>query len=126
VNSLGQEQLFIDVANDTIRIIDPESHAVDASVPVSRIAATPLSYDTHDSESSRILKTPALMMSIPGRPPLTLASRHLAISGQQFSWSGNVHIVNVPPTYELSAADWLTLIEKFGLAAKVNDAARKG
>jgi hypothetical protein len=31
VNSLGHEQLFIDVANDTIRIIDPESHSVDAT-----------------------------------------------------------------------------------------------
>jgi hypothetical protein len=31
VNSLGREQLFIDVDNDSIRVIDPESHAVDAT-----------------------------------------------------------------------------------------------
>jgi hypothetical protein len=37
-----------------------------------------------------------------------------------------VRIVNEPPAYVLSAADWLTLVEKFGLAANVNDAARKG
>jgi hypothetical protein len=30
------------------------------------------------------------------------------------------------PTYILSAADWLTLVERFGLVANVKDAARKG
>jgi hypothetical protein len=49
-----------------------------------------------------------------------------AISGRQFSWSGKVRIVSDPPTYILSAADWMTLVEKFGLAANVNDVARKG
>jgi hypothetical protein len=48
------------------------------------------------------------------------------VSGRRFSWSGQVHIVNDPPTYILSAADWLTLVEKFGLAANVDDAARTG
>jgi hypothetical protein len=65
-------------------------------------------------------------MSAPGVPPLTFGCAHLATSGPRFSWSGTVRIVNDPPTYILSAADWLTLIEKFGLAANVNDAARKG
>jgi hypothetical protein len=126
VNSLGQEQLFIDVDNDTIRIVDPESHAVDATAPVSRITATPLSYDTHDSESGHTTKTPAMTIAVPGGPTLTVGGSYLAISGRRFSWSGTVRIVNDPPTYLLSAADWLTLIEKFGLAANVDDAARKG
>ena len=46
--------------------------------------------------------------------------------GRRFSWSGQVRIVNDPPTYILSAADWLTLVEKFGLAANLDDAARTG
>jgi hypothetical protein len=58
VNSLGREQLFIDVANDTIRVIDPESHTVDATAAVSRITATALSYETRDVESSQVSKTP--------------------------------------------------------------------
>lgn len=126
VNSLGQEQLFIDIDDDTIRIIDPESHAVDASAPVSRITATPLSYNTRDGESGHTTKTPAMTISVPGIPPLTVGGSYLAISGRRFSWSGTVRIVNDPPTYILSAADWLTLVEKFGLAANVDDAARKG
>jgi hypothetical protein len=124
VNSLGREQLFIDVNTDTIRIIDPESHTVDATAAVSRITATPLSYETHDSESGGTSKTPALMMSVPGVPALTVGCRILPVSGRRFSWSGPVHIVHEPPAYILSAADWLTVVEKFGLAANVNDGAR--
>jgi hypothetical protein len=117
---------LIDVDTDTIRIIDPESHAVDASVPVSRVTATLLRYETRDVESGHVSKTPALTMSIPGVPPLTFGCSQLAVSGRRFSWSGTVRIVNDPPTYVLSAADWLTLVEKFGLADNVNDAAREG
>jgi hypothetical protein len=125
VNSLGREQLFLDVDNDTIRVIDPESHAVVASGPVSRITATALSYETRDIESGHVSKTPALTMSVPGVPPLTFGCPHIEMSGRRFSWSGTVLIVNEPPTYILSAADWLTLVEKSGLA-DLNDKARKG
>ena len=59
-------------------------------------------------------------------PPLTFGGPHIDSSGRRFSWSGSVLIVNEPPAYILSAADWLTLVEKFGLSANVNDAARKG
>ena len=125
VNSLGREQLFIDVDNDTIRVIDPESHAVDATAPVTRITATPLSYETRDVESGHVSKTPALTLAVPGVPALTFGCPRLERSGPRFSWSGNAHVVGDPPTYILSAADWLTLVDKFGLAANLNDAARK-
>ncbi len=126
VNSLDREQLFIDVDADTIRIIDPQSHAVDATAPVSRITATPLSYETRDVESAHTTRTPAMAISVPGVATLTVAGPYLAISGRQFSWSGKVRVVSDPPTYILSAADWMTLVEKFGLAANVNGAARNG
>jgi hypothetical protein len=126
VQSLDRAQLFIDVDNDTIRVIDPESHTVDASAAVSRTTATPFIYETRDGESGLVSTTPALTMSVPGVPPLTFGCRHIELSGWQFSWSGTVRIVKDPPTYILSAADWLTLVEKLGLAANVNDAARKG
>ena len=126
MNSLGREQLFLDVNNDTIRVIDPESHAVDATAPVSRITATALSYETRDAESGQVSRTPAVAMSVPGVPPLTVGCPHLESSGRRFSWSGSVLIVNEPPAYILSAADWLTLVEVLGLATDLNDTARKG
>ncbi len=46
--------------------------------------------------------------------------------GAAFSWSETARVVGDPRNYVLSAADWLTLVEKFGLAADVHDAARKG
>jgi hypothetical protein len=126
VNSLAREQLSIDVDNDTIRVIDPESHTVDATAAVSRITATALSYETRDVESSQVSKTPAVAMSVPGVPPLTFGCPYPERWERRFSWSGSVLIVEDPPAYILSAADWLTLVEKFGLAANVKDAARKG
>jgi hypothetical protein len=123
VHSLGREQLFIDVDNDTIRIVDPESHTVDASAAVSQITATPLSYETtHGFESTYVSKTPALTISAPGLPPLTIRCPYTDVRGRQLSWSGNYHIVKDPPTYVLSAADWQTLVEKLGLAANLDDA----
>jgi hypothetical protein len=118
VNSLGRAQFFIDVDNNTIRVVDPESHAVDASAAVSQATATPLSYQTRDPESGSLSNTPALRLSLPGGPPLTIGCR-LGTGSRGFS--GSHHIVNEPPTYILSAADWLTLIATFGLAA--NDTA---
>jgi hypothetical protein len=126
VNSLGREQLFIDVDNDTIRVIDPDGHAVGASVPVSQATATPWIYQTRDSETGHVSNTPALTMSVPGMPPLPIGCTHIGISGRRFSWSGMVDVTGEPPTYILSAADWLTLVEKFGLAANVIDAAERG
>jgi hypothetical protein len=124
VNSLGRAQLFIDVDNDTIRIVDPESHAVDATAPVSRITATAISYETRDVETGYGSKTPALTMSGPGIPPLTFGCPDVLGSPGRFSWSGTYHVVQDPPPYILSAADWQTLVEKFGLATI--DTAGKG
>jgi hypothetical protein len=123
VNSLGRAQFFIDVDGDTIRVIEPDSHTVDASAAVSQATATPLSYQTRDPESGSVSNTPALKLSLPGVPPLTIGCQ-LGTGSRGFS--GSYHIVNDPPTYILSAADWLTLVEKFGLATNASAAERKG
>jgi hypothetical protein len=125
VNSLGQAQLFIDVYNDTIRVVEPESHAVDASAAVSRITADPLSYETRDAESSHVSRTPAMTLSAPGVPPITVGCNHIEGSHRRFSWSSTPRVVRDPPTYLVSGADWLTLVQTFGLAADLKDAARK-
>ncbi|OBK37314.1 hypothetical protein A5658_00535 [Mycobacterium sp. 1245111.1] len=122
VNSLGRAQLFIDVDNDTIRVVEPETHAVDASAAVSRITATPLSYEQRADESNRVYRTPVLTLSVPGLAPLTFGC---ALSGQRFAWTGSARLVKDPPAYVLSAADWRTLIEKFALGGLSADAARK-
>ncbi|MGO8964385.1 hypothetical protein [Mycobacterium sp.] len=37
---------------------------------------------------------------------------------------GNAPVCNDPPAYEISAADWLTLVEKLGLASYLEDTAK--
>ena len=69
---------------------------------------------------------PAMSLCIPGLQPLTLTCYHLSDGTRQFSWSANVHITTDPPTYTVSAADFLTLVEKFGLPADLEDTATKG
>jgi hypothetical protein len=119
--SLDKEQLLVDVDNDSIRVIAPDSHAVNASATFSGSTATPFSYERPRDDSGHTSTAPAMSLRIPGLQPLTLTCHHL--SGARFSWPANVHITSDPPTYTVSAADWLTLVEKFGLATSLQDTA---
>jgi hypothetical protein len=122
-NSLDHAQLFIDVDGDSIRIVDPDSQAVETSTSVSRIAAIPLTYETHSDESNRVYRTPVLSLTVPGLP---LISFGCPSDVDGFSWRGSSQVVKDPPLYRLSGADWTTLVETFRVAANVKDATPKG
>jgi hypothetical protein len=124
VETLDQSQLFIDVDNSSIRVVAPDSHAVNGSATISQSAATPAIYERPPDESGHISTAPAMSLRIPGLPPLTLTSHHLREGPGRFSWSGNVHTTYDPPTYTVSAADFLTLVEKFDLPANIGGAAK--
>jgi hypothetical protein len=132
--SLSQPQLFIDVDNDAIRLVDPNSNAVTASASVPRVTATPATYQpsgghavpsaqnvASDAAGQYFSTTPAMGVSVAGMQPLTIGCRDFEGLKRRFSWSANVPITNDPPVYEVSAADWLTLVEKFGLAPYLED-----
>jgi hypothetical protein len=123
MNSLEHAHLFIDVDGDTIRIVDPETHVVETSTSVSRITATPLTYESYSDESNRVYRTPTLSLSVPGLPVITFGCPH---DVKQFSWRGSSQVVKEPPLYRLSGADWTTLVETFRVAANVEDATPKG
>lgn len=69
-----------------------------------------------------------LAMHVPGMQPLTITcldrsdpnpsyfSMRGPISGPRYSWRGQIQRVNDPAAYAVSATDWLTLVEKCGLA----------
>jgi hypothetical protein len=61
--------------------------------------------------------TPAMVVSVPRLQPLTIGCRD-SLGGleRRFSWRGKAPRVNEPPEYAVSGADWLTLVEKLGLA----------
>jgi hypothetical protein len=112
--SLSQLQLFIDVDNDAMRVIDPNSNTVTASAPLSRVTATPATYELsswHSNDSSGSWTTAAMTVCVPGMQPLTIG----CCPGRHLLWPRNVPVTNRPPAYRVSWADWLTLTEKCGL-----------
>jgi hypothetical protein len=92
--SLDKPQLFIDVNNDSIRVIDPNSNADNASAAVSRATAAPVTYERPSDDSGYVSIVPAMTLCVPAcnRSPLST-----------------------------SAADWLTLAQTFGLDAQLHD-----
>jgi hypothetical protein len=134
--SLAQPQLFIDVDDDTIRVVDPNSNALTASASLSQVTATPATYQlggghlfpsaenfAGDAAGEYFSTTPAMSVCVPGMQPMTVGCRNFAGLKRRFSWAGNVHICNEPPAYEISPADRLTLVEKLGLASHLEDTA---
>ena len=134
MRSLSQVQLFIDVDNDAIRVIDPNSNAVNASASLSQVTATPATYHlsaghvfpsaqnvASDAAGQYFSTMPAMAVCVAGLQPLTIGCRDFRGLQRRFSWSANVPVTNDPPAYAVSAADWLTLAETFGLAPYVED-----
>jgi hypothetical protein len=121
VGSIDKPQLFIDVDNDSIRVIDPNSNADNASAAISRSTATPVTYERPSDDSGYVSIVPAMTLGVPGAQPLTFGCNHLEGGKWRFSWSAHLPIISDPPTYLLSAADWLTLVQAFGLDAQLHD-----
>ena len=82
MRSLWQPQLFIDFDNDAIRVIDPNSNAVNASASVSQVTATPATYQlsvgrafpsaqnvASDAAGQYFSTMPAVAVCVPGMQP---------------------------------------------------------
>ncbi|WP_142282318.1 hypothetical protein [Mycobacterium sp. IEC1808] len=136
LNSANHPRLAIDVDADSIRVVDPNTNALHASVQVAQVTATPetyqfryggLGFGSPDQIVGRMFErgmasslstTPVLVLGVPGAPPLTIGCRD-TIGGldMRFSWPRDVRQrVNEPPEFSVSGGDFLLLVEKFGLA----------
>ncbi len=136
MQSLSRPRLAIDVGADSIRVIDPTTNVIVASVSPAQITATPVVFrppQWHmflptlgtlignvmtDYWSSAV----GMRVAVPGMPPLTISCRD-TVSGldKRFSWPDNVPTERARADYEASGTDWLTLVERFGLAPYLND-----
>jgi hypothetical protein len=118
------------VVVDGIRVIDPNTNALVAAVPPAEVTATPVTYSPRsmhwipnlghaisDAAYNYWSKSPGMRVSIPGMAPLTIGCRD-SVSGLdfRFSWPDDVPTEAARADYEVSGTDWLTLVEKFGLA----------
>jgi hypothetical protein len=128
-NSNRQPVLALDVGNDQIRVIDPNGNVPVASAWLTQTTATPADC-VSGSSKVRTVK-PVLVIRIPGISPLTITCHdeydplgQFKFGSRQihprFSWPGDVPSER-EPDFVVSGADWLTLVEKFGLAGYVND-----
>jgi hypothetical protein len=130
MRSLSQPRLAIDVDADAIRVIDPNTNALIASTSPAHVTPTPVTYrptQRHwipnlghaisDAATNSWSKAPGMRVSIPGMAPLTIGCRD-TVSGldQRFSWPDDVPTEAARAEYEVSGTDWLTLVEKLGLA----------
>jgi hypothetical protein len=122
-----QPSLAIDVGADAIWLIDLNTNAIIASARIAQVTATPAENVIRARFRSR---TPVLVVRVPGLQPLTIAcgstgpdAGRWAWTGTwiyRFSWRGDVPREK-PPAYYVSLAEWLTLVEKFGLTTYLID-----
>jgi hypothetical protein len=126
--SRSQPSLILDVDTDAIRVLGADSDAVIASASLAQVTATPATFqpDSVNSGDGSTYDYPAitgLVVSLPGGQPLTIGCLDLIGSQFRFSWRVDMARPNERPAYVVSGGDWLTLVEKFGLTAQLEDKA---
>jgi hypothetical protein len=85
--------------------------------PVQRHWVPSLNNAISDAATHYWSMAPGMRVSVPGMAPLTIGCRD-SVSGLdfRFSWPDGVPVEDARSDYEVSGTDWLTLVEKFGLA----------
>lgn len=134
--SLGRPRLAIDVAPDSIRVINPKTDALIASASPGRISARPvvfrpvqkshwfpsLGHAMSDAATNYWSTSPGMRVTVPGLAPLTIGCRDTAMGLDfRFCWPADVPVEDARADYEISGTDWLTLVETFGLTSHLQD-----
>lgn len=128
-----QPKLAIDVADDGISLIDLAGNARIASASPAQVSATPAA-STRSAPYVGTLTTAVLIVRVANSQPLTIGCPDFAGPPQtrwsggtkltyRFAWRGQVLAAD-EPEFVVADADWLTLVEKFGLASQLEDRAR--
>ena len=132
----GRPALAIDVGTDAIWVFDLTTNALITSAALAQVTATPKEH-RHYSAGTDIIdlwgeRMPVLVVGVPGLPPLTIGPLPLGVSSEwarrgryatsiASSWRTTVPTTSKYPTHVVMNADWLTLVEKFGLAPQLED-----
>jgi hypothetical protein len=126
--------LALDVGSDQIRVFDPNGNVPVASALLTQVTATSADCVVRMSGSWKVnFIEPALIISFPGMKPLTIGCHDETdpwgtwVWGtrqfpRRFAWSDNVPSER-ETDFVVSGADWLTLVEKFGLSGHLDDTA---
>ena len=123
----GKPILAVDLGKDAIWVMDANTNALVASAWLGQASATPAKrkYNTWPLAT---LTVPVLVVCVPGLQRLSIGCLEIPTRGFlprrgsfRFSWLGAVQLEENDPAYWVTAADWLTLVEKFGLAPRLED-----
>ena len=130
--------LAMDVGKDAIWVIDLNRNALITSAWLAQVTATPAQNRTYVYRAGT-WTTAALVVRVADLQPLTIGCPDSpdaawprtsysagGVKGNvsRFSWRGQVYEVG-QPDYLVSGADWLTLVEKLGLASYLEDRATR-
>jgi hypothetical protein len=128
----GEPRLAIVAGKEAIWVIDPNTNALVASAWLAQVTATPAKRDdkvwgivAESLRTGRTITVPALVVRVPGLQPLTIGCVELPknlVRGPRFrfAWRGPVQRED-DIAYWVTGVDWLTLVEKFGLSARLED-----
>jgi hypothetical protein len=131
---LPNPSIAVDIGEDVISVIHLSSSASAVSVRRDRVRALQAQYLFKEGEKGSRFPRVALVLRIPDMTMLCIGcpvSRGLGWgrvprkSSDRFSWRVEVLDWQEPPAYWVSAADWLTLVETFGLTPQLEDRARR-
>ncbi|MFI5506254.1 hypothetical protein ACIA48_02210 [Mycobacterium sp. NPDC051804] len=129
---LGRPQVAIDIGANSIRVIDPNTQSLLASVSPRQVSAQPvvfrpvqrshwipsLTHAMSDAATNYWSTSPGMRIAIPGMTPLTIGCRDTAMGLDfRFAWPDGVPTEQARADYEVSGTDWLTLVETFGLSS---------
>ncbi|OBK53541.1 hypothetical protein [Mycobacterium kubicae] len=128
-----QPTVAIDVGDDAISVVDLASNARIASASPPHVIASPAA-STRSAPYAGAMTMALLIVRVANSHPLTIGCPDFA-GPPQAGWSGKAKLTyrfawrgQVPsadqPAFIVSDADWLTLVEKFGLVAQLEDRAR--
>lgn len=149
--SPAQPSLAIDVGPEEIRVVDPTTNAVQATAWLAQATAVPefylllrpfifmWPYKFYPYAYLKNLQwtSPVLVVRIPGAEPISITCRddsgkdYLMVLTDtvinRFSWHNKVPMrINRPAEWSVSAADWLFLVETFGLTQQLEDTTNHG
>jgi hypothetical protein len=127
-----EPSLAIDFDQDAVKVTNSKTNALVGSAPLAHVTATAANRE-YRYGLGRVMM-PILVVSVPDSPPLTvgcievmqrfgptLRSMLAKNAAYRFSWLDTVPVTKKDPAYFVSGADWLTLVEKFGLAPQLED-----
>ncbi|MDX1887794.1 hypothetical protein [Mycolicibacterium sp. 120270] len=130
----SRASLAIDVDAHGIRVFDATTNAQITAARNGQWTARPATYEYKGPwyrflSAERFLTfafvkhlsmRPEMVINLAGMPPLTIAGQDSQgvsyFQGNRFAWRGDVPEVSDPAQYSVTPADWLILVEKFGLA----------